>query len=72
MIALNYWFGVPFTPWNIVEVVSWLMMILIGSILAAGRLWNRDVRADAGVVGVNTTMGDDDHEHLDIDDLDAR
>ncbi|MEZ5823595.1 MAG: hypothetical protein R3C97_02280 [Geminicoccaceae bacterium] len=60
MLAMNWLAGTTFTYWTIFEIVFWLLLIVFGAVIAAGLCWNFDTRREAGVGGVNVTMGDDD------------
>ena len=60
MLAMNWLAGTTFTYWTIFEIVFWLVLVVIGAVIAAGLCWNFDTRREAGVGSVNVTMGDDD------------
>ena len=65
MLVMNWLMGTTFAFWTIFEIVFWILIAVLGAVVAAGLCWNFDNRRTAGVGGVNVTMGDDD----DLDDL---
>ncbi len=71
MLGLNYFGGIPFTVWNIVEVSLWVGLCILSAVVAVGLLWIFDLRYESGTLGVNTTMGDDNSDNDDPDHDDS-